>query len=355
MRTFLLLLAFSAGPLLHAQDPGTASKKLTVLIKPARPFVFDKGGEPAGYSIDLWRRVAEESHLAFDFKQVTAVPEIIGSLKANQADVGVGALSVTAEREKVVDFSHPFFKSGLQILVNATAQKSAFRAFLNLDVLKILGILLVAIIINAHILWLSERRKNPESFPENYAEGILNSLWWSVCILITLGCENIAPTRTVGRLLGVIWMLAGVALYSYVTATLTSTMTVNTLQSDIRTLNDLQGQEVGTVSGSSSVDALKSNNITAHGYPDIDAACRALVAGEIKAVVYDAPLLKYYLSTNSSNKLQLVGDLFEKQDYAFVLPEKSDLRKEINGALLKLTEEGFLDELDKRWFPQPAS
>jgi polar amino acid transport system substrate-binding protein len=145
-------------------------------------------------------------------------------------------------------------------------------------------------------------------------------------------------------------MLAGVAFYSYVTATLTSTMTKDALQSDIRTVSDLQGLDVGTVAGSSAARFLEINQIKAKGYADVDAACRALIVGELKAVVYDEPLLKYYLSTNSNTKLHLVGDLFEKQDYGFALVDKSPLRKEINRALLKLGEEGYFDELEKKWF-----
>lgn len=349
-----LFLLLSLAPILSAQEPAPP-KKLTVLIKPAKPFVFDKAGAPDGFSIDLWKRVAAETRLDFEFKSVPTVPALIDTLKARQADVGVGAISITADRETVVDFSHPYYKSGLQILINNTASTSPFRAFLKLNILKILGLLLVAITVNAHILWFFERHKNPDSFPANYPEGILNAAWWSVSMLVTLGCENIAPTRVAGRLLGIVWMLAGVALYSYVTATITSTMTVNTLQSDIRTVSDLHGLKVGTVEGSSSADFLKNNDVTPQGYPDIDTACRALAAGELKAVVYDAPLLKHYVSTHPSSRLQLVGDLFEKQDYGFALPEKSPLRKEINRTLLKLTEEGYLEELDKKWFAPPAS
>ena len=354
MRTLLFCFFFSLTSLLPAQEPAASAKKLTVLLKPAKPFAFGKAEAPEGFSVDLWKRVALETRLDYEFKEVDSVPALIDELKANQADVGCGALSITAERETFIDFSHPFYKSGLQIMINNTKASSPFRAFLKLDIFKILGVLLIAIVINTHILWFFERGKNEESFPANYFEGILNAAWWSVSMLITLGCENIAPTRVAGRLLGVVWMLAGVALYSYVTATITSTMTVNTLQSDIKTVSDLHGEDVGTVKGSSSVDFLKGNEITAKEYPDVDAACRALAAGEIKAVVYDAPLLKYYASTHASTKLQLVGDLVEKQDYGFALPEKSPLRKEINRALLKLTEEGFLEELDKKWFA-PAS
>ena len=350
MRFFLFLALLALPVSLLAQEPSAPPKKLTVLVKAAKPFAFEKGGEPAGYSVDLWKRVAEEAKFDYEFKSVATVPQVIDALKTRQADVGLGAISITAERETVLDFSYPYYKSGLQILVNSENTKSPFRAFLKLDVFKVLGLLIVAILINAHILWFFERRKNSDSFDLNYREGILNALWWSVCFLVTLGCENIAPTRVAGRLVAVVWMLAGVAFYSYVTATLTSTMTKDALQSDIRTVADLQGQDVGTVAGSSAARFLEGNKITAKSYADSDTACRALAAGEIKAVVYDAPLLKYYLSSNSSTKLHLAGDLFEKQDYGFALVDKSPLRKEINRALLKLAEEGYFEELDKKWF-----
>lgn len=346
---FLFLLCALPFALL-AEPPAVPAKRLTVLVKPAKPFAFDQGGVPVGYSIDLWKRVAEETKLDYEFKTAVSVPQVIDALKTQSADVGFGALSITAEREAVIDFSHPYYKSGLRILVNAENTKSPFRAFLKLDIFKILGLLMVAIVIHAHILWFFERRKGSDSFDTNYVDGILNALWWSVCFLITLGCENIAPTRVAGRLLAVVWMLAGVAFYSYVTATLTSTMTKDALQSDIRTISDLQGQDVGTVAGSSSVRFLEGNQVTAKAYPDLDAACHALVTGEIKAVVYDEPLLKFYLSNNSNTKLHLVGDLFEKQDYGFALADKSPLRKEINRALLKLGEEGYFEELEKKWF-----
>ena len=60
--------------------------------------------------------------------------------------------------------------------------------------------------------------------------------------------------------------------------------------------------------------------------------------------------MKYYIATNPSAKLQLVGDLFEKQDYGFAFPEQSALRKIVNGCLLKLAEEGYFEELDRKWF-----
>jgi polar amino acid transport system substrate-binding protein len=76
------------------------------------------------------------------------------------------------------------------------------------------------------------------------------------------------------------------------------------------------------------------------------------VAQEVKAVVYDAPMLRYWMTTHTSEagKLVLAGDLFAKQHYGYAVPMGSPRRKEINQALLDLRADGFLEELEKRWF-----
>ena len=43
--------------------PAPATKKLTVVVKPAKPFVFERGGATIGYSVELWRRVAQEGFM----------------------------------------------------------------------------------------------------------------------------------------------------------------------------------------------------------------------------------------------------------------------------------------------------
>src|SRR5258708_39617117 len=96
---FPLFVALCALPaLLAAQEPAVPAKKVTVLIKPAKPFAFDKGGAPAGYSIDLWKRVAEEAKLDYEFKTASTVPEAVDILNDQHAEGGLGALSIAPER-----------------------------------------------------------------------------------------------------------------------------------------------------------------------------------------------------------------------------------------------------------------
>lgn len=348
------VLAFS--PSAFAQQPPPEGKKLTVIIKPAKPFVFEQNGQPVGYAIDLWKRVASDAGITYEFKMVKTVPEVVEALKEKTADAGVGALSVTAEREAIIDFSHPIYDSGLQVLAAVEQESSLITAFsraFSSDVLKVIGLLIGALVINGHILWFAERKKNPESFPLAYPHGMIEALWWSVCTLITGGCENKAPSGHTGRLLAIVWMLAGIGLVSYVTATLSASLTFNKLTSEIKGLGDLAKVTTGTVTGSSSASFLQARGLNIKGYETFEQACEALARNEVKAVVYDLPLLRYYLSNNAGVLLQLVGDPFERQSYGFAFTAGSPYLKLINRTLTKLREEGFIEEVDKKWFTPP--
>ena len=350
----ILLLALLAVFALSAQ----AAEKLRVVVKPAEPFAFEENGVLKGYSVDLWRKVAAAAGLDYETRVVATVPELLQAVQSGQADVGVGAISITPDREKLMDFSHPFFKSGLQVMARSKGEAgafSAFRALLNRNVAEVVIVLLLAVFLISHILWFVERKINPESFPEGYVRGVWESTWWSIATLISGGCENKAPVGVAGRLVAVVWMLGGIGLTSYITATLASAMTVSTLTAEISGLSDLRGAKVGTVAGSSAQSLLEKSGYNVTGYATLDEAGKALADGEVAGVVYDSPLLRYFISQNPSLKLGLVGPLFDLQDYGFPMALGSPLRKEINAALLALQVDGATGKLETDWFEEPAA
>lgn len=107
-----LLLAFDAPGDCHA-----AGEPLVVGLREVPPFVMRQAdGEYTGISIDLWLRVARELGLEYRF-QDTDLSGLLKGLETGRLDVAVAALTVTAEREKLVDFTHPFHSSGLAIAV----------------------------------------------------------------------------------------------------------------------------------------------------------------------------------------------------------------------------------------------
>lgn len=356
----LVALAFSAegrvsaAPVDRQEQEGP--KRLRVAIKPVEPFVMSNLKAPAGYSVELWERVAAKAGLPFDYVPFRTTSEILGALADDKADVALGAISITADREAALDFSHSYFESGLQILVTQESGRSAFAAFsglLKADVWLVVGVLVLALLVNSHLLWWMEHRRNPGEFPEGYAAGVWESAWWSVCTLITGGCENKSPAGIGGRLVAVVWMLAGVGLFSYITATIASTMTVNTLTSEIKGFADLRGKTVGTVEGSTAHAFLQRQGIEPLTFPNVASVCAAVKRGAVRAVVYDAPLLRFHLNRSGDTRLQLVGAVFDKQDYGFGLRPGSPYRKLINRALLSVEEDGVDEDLDKKWFGTP--
>jgi len=79
---------------------------------------------------------------------------------------------------------------------------------------------------------------------------------------------------------------------------------------------------------------------------ELDEALEDLAAKRVDAVVYDAPLLRYEVLNRYSDKLQVLSGVFDRQDYAFALPQGSDLREPINRAILEyLTDDDWQDTL----------
>jgi ABC-type amino acid transport substrate-binding protein len=361
--TLPLALALSVATL-HAQEatpalPFAAGKNLTVVTRKVTPFVIEKNGRLTGYSIELWERVVREARLPFDpdngYKIVENVAQMLDEIRAGRADAGVAAVSITSEREKTIDFSYPFKESGLQILTKDQPTSSFRRTVAKVfkgDIVWLLIGLFVVLVINSHIIWFLERKKNAESFPEGYVAGLWEAVWWSICTIITGGCENKAPLGVAGRLTAIVWMLAGAALFTYITATITSAMTVDTLNSDAQSVADLKARKwsVGTLAGSTAQAFLERQGLTVKTYADLEAAGAALADNKVKAVVYDAPMLLYYAKNNPDKQLGVVGQLFEKQSYGIAVPAGSPYRKEITRAILALREQGFFEELENKYF-----
>jgi ABC-type amino acid transport substrate-binding protein len=333
-------------------------KPLTVVTRKVTPFVFEKNGRLTRYSIELWERVVREARLPFDpdngYKVVENVTQMLDELRTGRADAGVAAVSITSERERTIDFTYPFKESGLQILTKdqpgSSFRKTVARVFKG-NIVWLLGGLVFVLLLNSHIIWLFERRRN-EEFPEGYLAGLWEAIWWSVCTIITGGCENKAPLGVAGRLTAIVWMLAGAGLFTYITATITSAMTVDTLNSDIQSVADLKARKwpVATLAGSTAQAFLDRQGVSVVTYPDVEAACNALGEDKVKAVIYDAPMLLYYAKNNPDKQLGVVGELFEKQSYGIGVPHGSPYRKEITRAILALREQGFFDELENRYF-----
>lgn len=348
--TLLLLSVF-----LVVFSPAHA-EKIRVVTRNVEPFSFEKDGRRVGYSMELWQEIAREAGLEYEIQTVGTAQEMIDALAEKRADAGVAALSVTSAREAVIDFTQPFYESGLQILVAGGdgSALSSIRQLLgglfNLQLIGVFLLLLLTMFVISHLVWLYEHQENEDQWPKSYRHGMWESFWWTISTLLVGGADNKGPVGVGGRIVAIVWMLLSIVLVSFLTATFTTTLTVNTLKGEINGPGDLPGHTVATIGGSTSESLLKNKGVKVSAFPDLAGCVATLKAGKAQAVVYDSPILRYTLNQSQDSKLQLAGPVFENQNYAIALQQDSPLRERINRALLSVTERGLREELRKKWF-----
>ena len=227
----------------------------------------------------------------------------------------------------------------LSAIAQDCADRRVLGAFLSRDfLLLVLGLLALLLAVGA-LVWLLERRRNPEQFGRDAAHGLGNGLWWSAVTMTTVGYGDLAPRTLAGRLVALVWMFAGLLLASSFTAAITSTLTVGELQGAVRGPDDLPRVRVGTVVGSTSAEYLAGRGLAHADFPDAAAALDALRAGGVEAVVYDAPILRYLASERAGRELRVLPATFERQYYGIALPPDSPIREQVNRELLRVIEQ----------------
>ncbi|MEH1790847.1 MAG: transporter substrate-binding domain-containing protein [Nostoc sp.] len=142
---------------------------------------------------------------------------------------------------------------------------------------------------------------------------------------------------------------------AYFTASATTSLTLQQLQGDIRSVDDLPGKVVATTAGSTAATYLREHHISILEVPKIEQAYDALQTKKADAVVFDAPVLLFYAANEGKGKVQLVGSILREESYGIILPNNSPYRKPINQALLSLKENGTYQSLYDKWFDAQKS
>ena len=179
---------------------------------------------------------------------------------------------------------------------------------------------------------------------------VVNAFWWSIVTMTTVGYGDKTPKGNIGRLFGLVWILAGYFVFAYFTASVTSTVTVQELHGTINGPEDLFGKRVATVARSTASEYLSEQGVAPVEFANADEAYRYLETGKVDAVVYDAPVLQHYASHQGRGRVHVVGLIFQEKSYGIALPIRSAIRDEVNIALLEIIEEGVYQELREKWF-----
>jgi polar amino acid transport system substrate-binding protein len=131
----------------QASSPPPPDEELVVAAAHCPPFVISENGKLSGLAIYLWERLAVEIGVSYQLVEVDfakMLEAIANQETSHQMDVGISCLSVTAEREKTIDFSHSFYETYTGIAVHDEGVTGTLRAALtNPIVLRALLFVLV--------------------------------------------------------------------------------------------------------------------------------------------------------------------------------------------------------------------
>lgn len=116
---------------------------LTVAISfDSKPFGFkDSNGQIKGIEADLAREIARRM-FGSDKKVIfvnVSPRERIQSITSGKADMVMSTMTITPEREKIVNFSDPYFIAGQAICVKKTSDIDSYQDLNNKNVVVILG------------------------------------------------------------------------------------------------------------------------------------------------------------------------------------------------------------------------
>nr|WP_217434046.1 transporter substrate-binding domain-containing protein [Leisingera sp. ANG59] len=328
-----------------------SAQVLTVNTVTRPPFSMEEDGQDTGFSLELFKILAERLDLEYRINRTSGFAEMLDGVRNGDADLAAANISITASREIQMDFSHPIFESGLQIMVQADdiREPSLLRALLSWDLAAAIGIAFLLLFGGGMMMWTFERRAQPY-FDRPLKEAWFPSFWWALNLVVNGGFEERVPRTPIGRMFGVVLVVSSLFIVSIFVAKITAVMTVEAISGSVNSVNDLYGRSVGTIGGSTAAGFLDRREIDFVGFDGLEGMLAAFEASEIKAVVFDAPVLKFYEQQGGHEYGQTIGQPFLRENYGLVFPAGSPLVEDVNQALLTMQEDGSYDALYRKWF-----
>ncbi|KAE8696158.1 DNA repair protein XRCC3-like protein [Hibiscus syriacus] len=272
--------------------------------------------------------------------------ELILGVYQKNFDAVVGDITILASRFPYVDFTQPFTDLGIGVVVPKINNNSIwiFLKPLSVD----LWITTAAFFIfTGIVVWLIEHSINDE-FQGSPSEQIGTVFWYSFSTLVFAHKEKLLSNLS--KFVVIVWVFAVLIITSSYTATLTSMLTVQQIQSSSRNAG------VGT---SADFLLLRGVNKSTYENPAIkpyhkpeeyaDALTRGSKNGGVSAIIDEIPYLQIFLAKYPSD-YTMTKSMAKTGGFGFAFPKGSPLVQDMSSAILRLREEGKLKMMEDKWF-----
>lgn len=348
----LLLLGLAA----VAARADLPSRTVKVAVFPDAPFaMLESSGRWDGFAAVTLQAAAIPARVVLEFHECSSLDALIDEVASGTADIGIGNTLVTSARLSRVAFTQPILDGGLKVMVPSDHSHSIARLWEGLvddGHVRVVAWGTVITLALSFVVAFVLRRLDREFTPHLH-EGLAESFYHVVSVTMTgkTNYKGNAAPGWVGKIVAAIWLVFGIATVAYLTSSLSSVMTANTLHARINGPLDLRGKTVGTLKGSVGERYCAQHGLNVASFDSVDAAADALVARQVDAVVADAQSLDYFDTSHPGVAVTTVGETFEQRHFAFAVhPGDDDLLRRLNVAILSLREDGALDRIRAHWF-----
>ncbi|XP_052064515.1 glutamate receptor 4-like [Mytilus californianus] len=331
------------------------------------PFIMNKRGNVGyeGFTIDLLEELSKL--LSFKYVLYPSPNNAYGSeidgqwngmieqVRTGNATLGMGAISITSEREEVVDFSLGVLSTGVNMLISKPKEHSSIFQFMRPFTLELwMGILGATVIVC--IVYLMLDTGNPDR-----KFTLKEVLWFSVGTLLMRGTD-FSPRPSSQRILTAGFTFFVLITVSTYTANMAAFLTKVNLDQPVETLIELAERtniQVGTINNSATMRFLESSEdstyktiwkrvLESNGLVTNSSQGRQRSGEGNFAFIYDYLINSYFEKNYCKTKMS--GQPIRLQEHGILMKAGNPAKTSINIAILQLKEKGFITRLRKRWW-----
>ncbi|XP_054162601.1 glutamate receptor ionotropic, NMDA 3A-like [Oppia nitens] len=330
----------------------------------------------AGISIDLLNAVARD--LNFDYDLYLVADGLFGVRRNGQWDgitadlvndvahMSFTAFSTTSTRVQAIDYSVPFFYSGVSCLSRSSnymdVPLEAFLIPFSYQLWFAIFMSLLATAVAAAIYeWLSPFGLNPWGRQRTKNFSLASALWVMCSLLFSHLVAFKAPKSWPNKVLINVWGAFSVIFLATYTANIAAHFAGLFLIPEVNDFRDssLMKQRTGTARSSASEGYLmekytdlwhhiqRCNHCKVHNFTE---GLEHLRNDDLDVLIGDTAILDYFRATDPSCNLKLLGDSIFDDAYAVGMQKGFPFRELISSLILKYNEYGFLDQLHRKWY-----
>uniref|UniRef100_A0A3Q2QH07 Glutamate receptor n=1 Tax=Fundulus heteroclitus TaxID=8078 RepID=A0A3Q2QH07_FUNHE len=323
---------------------GLTIKVATLLEDPFVMVAENILGQPKrykGFSIDVLDALAK----ILDSKYGSQLPNgswngMIGDLINKRADLAVSAITITPERENVVDFSKRYLDYSVGILLRKPEEKiNIFSLFAPFDLavwaciaaaIPVVGVL-IFLLNRLQALRSSSQNAPPGHLSNGVGSGTLHSAIWIVYgAFVQQGGDGVVGSVALRIVMGSWWLFTLIVCSSY-TANLAAYLTVSRMDHAIRYLTCTYE----------------------HKYADQCLYLKNMIAKKSPyAFLWDMAVLEYAALTDDDCTVTVSGNSMSSKGYGIAMQHGSPYRDLFSQKILELQEKGDLDIMKQKWWPR---